>query len=103
MSAVEQALSPMPLPEARIPPPDSLRARCALLSEEHRDLDDLISALSRNTVSDDALLSRLKKRKLHLKDEIARIEAWFRLMPLPDRQSRYWSAGGRDASVAGDR
>ena len=49
-----------------------LRAKLAELVQEHRDLDTAISAL---TGSHDQLqLTRLKKRKLQLKDEIARIE-----------------------------
>ncbi len=49
-----------------------LRARLAELVQEHRDLDTAIAAL---TPSHDQLqLTRLKKRKLQLKDLIARIE-----------------------------
>ena len=50
----------------------ALRARLAELVQDHRDLDTAIAALS---VSRDQLqLTRLKKRKLQLKDQIARIE-----------------------------
>jgi hypothetical protein len=49
-----------------------LRAKLAELVQEHRDLDTAIAAL---TPSHDQLqLTRLKKRKLQLKDQISRIE-----------------------------
>ena len=49
-----------------------LRARMATLVQEHRDLDAAIEALTL-TGNDQLALSRLKKRKLQLKDEIAEI------------------------------
>ena len=49
-------------------------ARCARLAEEHRDLDETISLLSGRMATDEALLSRLKKWKLSIKDEIFRLE-----------------------------
>jgi hypothetical protein len=49
-----------------------LRARLAELVQEHRDLDTAIAALSAS--HDQLQLTRLKKRKLQLKDQIARIE-----------------------------
>jgi hypothetical protein len=52
----------------------ALRARLATLVQEHRDLDAAIEAMEK-TASDQLALSRLKKRKLHLKDEIAEINA----------------------------
>jgi hypothetical protein len=53
----------------------AIRARKARLVEEHRDLDALIVVLAHAHASDDALISRLKKRKLSLRDEIARADA----------------------------
>jgi hypothetical protein len=53
----------------------AIRARKARLVEEHRDLDELIAVLAHAPASDDALVSRLKKRKLCLRDEIARADA----------------------------
>ena len=50
-------------------------AKRALLRLEHRDLDDMIALLADSSASDDALVTRLKKRKLRIKDEIVRIEA----------------------------
>jgi hypothetical protein len=50
----------------------NLRARLATLVQEHRDLDAAIDALVEGG-GDQLALSRLKKRKLYLKDEIAEI------------------------------
>ena len=55
----------------------NLRARRIELTLEHRDLDLSISALAEAANSDELLIARLKKRRLHLKDEIARIEGHF--------------------------
>ncbi|WP_339947278.1 YdcH family protein [uncultured Albimonas sp.] len=44
------------------------------LRAEHRDLDAAIEALQSNPLADPLSLRRLKKRKLALKDQIARIE-----------------------------
>ncbi len=51
-----------------------LRAKLAELSQEHRDLDAAIAAMAEQGVTDQIQLTRLKKRKLQLKDLIARIE-----------------------------
>ncbi len=51
-----------------------LRARLAELRRQHRALDAEIAELAENPVADQVRLRRLKKRKLWLKDEIARIE-----------------------------
>ena len=45
--------------------------RLAGLIDEHNDLDLVISVLLTAGTPDDLLISRLKKRKLHIKDEIA--------------------------------
>jgi len=52
----------------------ALRALLAHLSEEHRDLDAAITAMTESGVRDQLILTRLKKRKLQLKDQIAKIE-----------------------------
>ncbi len=52
----------------------NLRNKLAQLKQEHRDLDDAIIALEEAAERDQLRLTRLKKRKLGLKDEIARIE-----------------------------
>jgi hypothetical protein len=51
----------------------TLRARLATLVQEHRDLDAAIEAMARSGSPDLLALSRLKKRKLQLKDEITEI------------------------------
>ena len=53
---------------------DVLRVRLTVLREEHRDLDSSIAALEAALRPDVFAIRRLKKRKLALKDEIARIE-----------------------------
>jgi len=42
---------------------------------EHRDLDNAIARLSSDTRCDELQLRRMKKRKLLLKDTIARLES----------------------------
>ena len=55
-----------------------LRKTLALLQTEHRDLDAAISALARageeRGFVDQLQVARLKKKKLSLRDRIARIE-----------------------------
>ena len=46
-------------------------ARLHLLHTEHDDLDAAIAALALSGNADDLTITRLKKRKLQLKDEIA--------------------------------
>ncbi len=45
------------------------------LSIEHRDLDDIIQRLEEQAIVDQLQLRRLKKRKLLVKDIIARLES----------------------------
>ncbi|CAK0769499.1 conserved hypothetical protein [Azospirillaceae bacterium] len=52
-----------------------IRKNLAALRTEHRDLDEVISVLSDQTPFDQLKLQRLKKRKLLLKDQIARLES----------------------------
>lgn len=56
-----------------------LHQRRESLRLEHRDLDDAITVLEQNTYVDQLQLRRMKKRKLQLKDAIARLES--RLIP----------------------
>ncbi|MGB8636306.1 MAG: DUF465 domain-containing protein [Rhodanobacteraceae bacterium] len=56
-----------------------LARKLADLRQEHRDLDAAIARLADVPGSDELRLSRLKKRKLSLKDSIARVES--RLIP----------------------
>ena len=51
-----------------------LRVKLEVLRREHRDLDEAITAMQDRGTSDQLTLKRLKKRKLMLKDQIARIE-----------------------------
>lgn len=53
---------------------DPREIRLRLLRHEHRDLDEAILALEATVRCDMLALRRLKKRKLALKDQIARIE-----------------------------
>ena len=49
--------------------------RLRQLRIEHRDLDDIISRLSMDFKVDELQMKRLKRRKLMLKDQIARLES----------------------------
>ncbi len=51
-----------------------LQATLDRLRTDHRDLDAAIAALAATATPDQLRLARLKKRKLRLRDEIARIE-----------------------------
>ena len=51
-----------------------LRETLAQLKQEHRDLDAAIAALEQGVRGDQLQIKRLKKKKLSLKDEIARVE-----------------------------
>jgi len=49
--------------------------RLRQLRIEHRDLDDIITRLSMDFKVDELQMKRLKRRKLLLKDQIARLES----------------------------
>ena len=51
-----------------------LRIKVEMLKREHRDLDDAIHALQERGAADMLTVRRLKKQKLHLKDQIAVLE-----------------------------
>jgi hypothetical protein len=51
----------------------TLRAKLAELQQEHRDLDTAIQAMADMGVNDQLQLSRMKKRKLQLKDLVTQI------------------------------
>ena len=53
---------------------EELRRKIETIRTEHRDLDDVISRMGEDGAVDQLRLQRLKKRKLSLKDEIARLE-----------------------------
>jgi len=65
-SVDEAALDPSE--EARI------RAQIAALREDHQDLDDAVSALEALPMPDQLQIARLKKKKLTLRDQIAKLE-----------------------------
>ena len=56
-----------------------IRQRLQALEIEHHDLDDVIDRLAGDPVQDRLQLQRLKKRKLLLKDQIAKLRT--RLIP----------------------
>lgn len=53
---------------------EEIRRRLAELTTEHRDLDDVIARMAKDPLMDQLRLQRMKKRKLMLKDQIARLE-----------------------------
>lgn len=55
--------------------PETLQKKLAQLKSEHRDLDQVIARIEETRPADTLLIQRLKKRKLNLKDQIARIES----------------------------
>lgn len=54
---------------------DELKRKLLDLTQEHRDLDTAIEALNNLLPSDQIQVQRLKKRKLQLKDMIAKINS----------------------------
>jgi len=59
---------------------EAVRRRIEGLRSEHRDLDAAIAALAATTAQNNLQLQRLKKRKLALKDQLAKLES----LLLPD-------------------
>jgi hypothetical protein len=53
---------------------DALQARLVDLRQDHADLDAAVQAIALSPLPDMLLIARLKRKKLALKDEIARIE-----------------------------
>ena len=54
---------------------DAIREQLDAMKAEHRRLDEQISALSADPLSDQLEIARLKRRKLMLKDQIQIISA----------------------------
>lgn len=54
---------------------DMLETQLAELRKEHRGLDEAIQDLAANAPYDPIELQRMKKRKLYIKDEIARLDS----------------------------
>ena len=53
----------------------AMHRRLSELRLEHRDLDQSIARLQVDIAADELAVKRLKKRKLQLKDQIARLES----------------------------
>ncbi|MCJ9427899.1 YdcH family protein [Kordiimonas marina] len=53
---------------------DAIREQLSAVTQEHRDLDDAITALLRAGTFDLLQVQRLKKRKLALKDQIEKLQ-----------------------------
>lgn len=51
-----------------------LQHRLAVLQLEHRDLDMAIERMAKDADTDELALRRLKRRKLLIKDQIARLQ-----------------------------
>ncbi len=58
---------------------DTLFKKLEDLRSEHRDLDDVIARLTEQAAYNQLQLQRLKKRKLMLKDQIAKLKS--KLLP----------------------
>lgn len=68
-----------PTDSSAVPSMAELRRRLEELRQEHRDLDDAIASLQETAPFNQLQLQRLKKRKLSLKDQMAKIES--KLLP----------------------
>lgn len=54
---------------------NQIQERINQLALEHRDLDEIITRLQQDPAQDQLQLTRLKKRKLALKDSLLRLES----------------------------
>ena len=54
---------------------EAIKARVEQLKSEHRDLDEAIARISEKAPFNQLQIQRLKKRKLVLKDLIAKLES----------------------------
>ena len=59
---------------------ETLERQLDELKSSHRDLDDVIARITEEAPFDQLQIQRLKKRKLQLKDQMAKIES----LLLPD-------------------
>jgi hypothetical protein len=55
--------------------PAQLQRRLRAMEVEHRDLDEIVLRLSNQPGIDELLLTRLKKRKLKLRDQMTRLRS----------------------------
>ncbi|HEY8573764.1 YdcH family protein [Phenylobacterium sp.] len=60
--------------DQEFPSEEVLQARLTELRQDHADFDAAIQALALSPLPDMMLIARLKRKKLALKDEIARLE-----------------------------
>ena len=58
---------------------EAIKQRLTALKSEHRDLDDVIAQLATSPTADQLQIQRLKKRKLAVRDIMARLES--KLLP----------------------
>ncbi|MGF1627622.1 MAG: YdcH family protein [Alphaproteobacteria bacterium] len=63
------------MPDEPLQPETTPEERLARLRQEHRDLDDSIARLSEAGPINQLEVQRLKRRKLSLRDQIARLES----------------------------
>ena len=63
------------MPPSSMESAEEIKRRIGELNLEHRDLDRAIEALEQDPVHDELQLKRMKKRKLLLKDSIAKLES----------------------------
>jgi hypothetical protein len=59
---------------------ETLERQLEELKSAHRDLDDVIARITEEAPFDQLQIQRLKKRKLQLKDQMAKVES----LVLPD-------------------
>ena len=69
------SLSPVYARRVETDNPADIPEKMAALRTEHRDLDEAIARLADDAEADEVAIKRLKKRKLWLKDCIARLES----------------------------
>lgn len=60
--------------EQQDPSQEQIQTMLEQLRSEHRDLDDVIQQISERLPFDQLQVQRLKKRKLIIKDQMARLE-----------------------------
>src|ERR1700730_4478690 len=90
---------------------EATKARLEHLRSEHRDLDDAIARISESAPFDNLQIQRLKKRKLVLKDLIAKLESQIvpdtiasaapSRSPTTPRQARHARAAALGVAAAG--
>ncbi len=54
---------------------DAIKKKLAELQTEHRDLDEIIERMGKDPTVSPLQMQRLKKRKLAIKDQIAKLQS----------------------------